>query len=142
MAPTVFVLMARSETLFEAAVKRMRVIRQGDIVQIIIDGGGALVTTTQEFLQAQKWASSKPATGNMVTDRGRLLEQIGPLVSRPGSMLSTRGNAKQVEALAKLMKQGGYDLGEWMLPPELKNPAPTAPEPIRPKPASDESDTP
>ncbi len=122
--------MPRAETLFEAAVKRIRVMRQGDLVQLVIDGGGALVTTTQEFMQAQKWASSKTATGNTVTDRGRLLEQIGPLVSRPGSMLSTRGHTKQIEALAKLMKQGGYDLGEWMLPPELKNP----PIPQRDKP--------
>ena len=52
-------------------------------------------------------------------------------------MLSTRGNAKQVEALAKLMKQGGYDLGEWMLPPELKNPQIPQPE-KKPQPASAE----
>jgi hypothetical protein len=132
--------MARAETLLEAALKRIRVIRQGDIVQLVIDGGGALVTTTQEFIQAQKWASSKTATGNIVTDRGRLLEQIGPLISRPGSILSTRGNAKQVEALAKLMKQGGYDLGEWMLPPELKNPQIPQPEPAKPKAAEAEDD--
>ena len=132
--------MARSESLFEAALKRIRVIRQGDIVQLVIDGGGAMVTTTQEFMQAQKWASSKTATGNIVTDRGRLLEQIGPLVARPGSMLGTRGNAKQVEALAKLMKQGGYDLGEWMLPPELKNPQIPQPEPPKPKPAAPAED--
>jgi hypothetical protein len=131
---------ARTETLLEAALKRIRVIRQGDIVQLVIDGGGALVTTTQEFMQAQKWASSKTATGNIVTDRGRLLEQIGPLISRPGSMLSTRGNAKQVEALAKLMKQGGYDLGEWMLPPELKNPQVPQPEPAKPKAAEAETE--
>jgi hypothetical protein len=128
--------MPRSESLFEAALKRIRVIRQGDIVQLVIDGGGALVTTTQEFIQAQKWASSRTATGNVVTDRGRLLEQIGPLISRPGSMLSTRGNAKQVEALARLMKQGGYDLGEWMLPPELKNPQ--IPQPVK-QPAADKA---
>ncbi|MES0872449.1 hypothetical protein [Sinimarinibacterium thermocellulolyticum] len=121
-------MVKRTETLLESALKRIRVIRQGDIVQLVIDGGGALVTTTQDFLQAQKWASTKPATGNLVTDRGRLLEQIGALVSRPGSMVSTRGNAKQVEALAKLMKQGGYDLSEWMLPPELKNPQIPQPE--------------
>lgn len=132
--------MPRTESLLEAALKRIRVIRQGDIVQIVIDGGGALVTTAQEFIQAQKWASSKPATGNIVTDRGRLLEQIGPMISRPGSMLSTRGNAKQVEALARLMKQGGYDLGEWMLPPELKNPRMPQPEPAKPKPAAPEDD--
>jgi len=125
--------MARTETLLEAATKRLRIIRQGDIVQIVIDGGGALVTTTQEVLQAQKWAGRKPATGNMVSDRGRFLEQITVLISRPGSMLSTRGNTRQVESLAKQMNQGGYDLNEWMLPPELKRLGHTQPEPPKPK---------
>ncbi len=111
----------RTLTLFESAVSRARVIRQGDIVQVVIDGGGAFVTFTQEFMQAQKWAQSKPATGNVVTDRGRLFERIGTLISRPGSMLSTRGHGKYVENLARSMNQTGYDLGEWMLPPELKD---------------------
>jgi hypothetical protein len=106
--------------LFESAVSRLRVIRQGDITQVVIDGGGAFVTFTQEFHQAQKWASPKPATGNMITDRGRFFEQIGTLVSRPGSMVSTRGHGKYIEALVRAMNQAGYDIGEWMLPPDLK----------------------
>lgn len=125
--------MARTLTLLEAALLRMRVIRQGDLVQIVIDGGGALVTTTMEFMQAQKWAQRKPATGNMVSDRGRFLEQITVLISRPGSIASTRGNARQVEGLARLMKQGGYDLNEWMLPPELKNLGHPRAEPPKPR---------
>jgi hypothetical protein len=112
---------SKTLNVFEAATSRARVMKQGDLVQIVIDGGGAMVTTLAEFMQAQKWAQRKPATGNMVTDRGRFLEQITALVSRPGSMVSTRGNSKQVEALARSMKQAGYDIGEWMLPPELKN---------------------
>ena len=119
--------MARTFSLFESAVSRMRVMRQGDIVQLVIDGGGALVTSTQDFIQAQKWASSKPASGNMITDRGRMLERLSVLVARPGSVLGTQGNAKQLAGLCKLMSQGGYDLAEWMLPPELKNPQPQAP---------------
>ncbi len=122
--------MARTLNLFESATSRGRVIRQGDIVQIVIDGGGALVTTAQDFRVAQKWAQSKPASGNLVTDRGRLFEQLGSLVSRPGTIVQTRGNAKQLEQLARLMRQGGYDLGEWMLPPELKqNHPPPPPQP-------------
>ncbi len=113
--------MKRTLSLFESATGRGRVVRQGDLVQIIIDGGGALVTTSVDFRAAQKWAQSKPATGNLISDRGRFFEQIGALVSRPGTMAPTRGNSKQLEGLARLMKQGGYDLGEWMLPPELKN---------------------
>lgn len=126
----------RTLNLFESAVSRARVIRQGEIVQVVIDGGGAFVTFTQEFHQAQKWATPKTATGNMITDRGRFFEQIGTLISRPGSMVGTRGHGKYVEQLARKMLQGGYDIGEWMLPPELKDLATahlkTAPPPKKP----------
>ncbi|MGH8446972.1 MAG: hypothetical protein ACREVL_17010 [Solimonas sp.] len=111
----------RELNLFESAVSRARVIRQGEIVQVVIDGGGAFVTFTQEFHQAQKWATPKTATGNMITDRGRFFEQIGTLISRPGSMVSTRGHGKYIEALARAMNQTGYEISEWMLPPELKD---------------------
>lgn len=111
----------RTLNLFDSAVSRARVIRQGEIVQIVIDGGGAFVTFMQEFNQAKKWAVPKTATGNMITDRGRFFEQIGTLVSRPGSMVSTRGHGKYVENLVRAMNQAGYDIGEWMLPPELKD---------------------
>lgn len=111
----------RELNLFESAVSRARVIRQGDITQVVIDGGGSFVTFTQEFHQAQKWATPKTATGNMITDRGRFFEQIGTLVSRPGSMVSTRGHGKYIEALVRSMNQAGFEIGEWMLPPELKD---------------------
>jgi hypothetical protein len=111
----------RPLNLFESAVSRARVIRQGELTQVVIDGAGAFVTLTQEFHQAQKWATPKTATGNMTTDRGRFFEQIGTLVSRPGSFVSTRGHGKYVESLVRKMLQAGYDIGEWMLPPELKD---------------------
>lgn len=129
--------MKRTLSLFESAVSRARVIRQGDIVQVVIDGGGAFVTFTQEFQQAQKWAAAKPATGNMVTDRGRLFEQIGTLVSRPGSMVGTRGHGKYVEALVRAMNQAGYELSEWMLPPELKKIATAHLQPSAPRRTAD-----
>jgi hypothetical protein len=110
------------KNLYEAVTLRARVLRQGDIVCYIVDGGGAMVMASQDFLQAQKWATSKPFSGNALTDRARFLEQIPALVSRPGSMLPTRGNDRQVERLAIAMRQAGYDLGEWLLPPELKRP--------------------
>lgn len=113
--------MAATLSLFDSAMKRARIIRQGQIVQIVVDGGGAFVTTLQEFMPVQKWAMSRAATGNAVTDRGRLFERITILISRPGSMVSTRGSDKYVEQLAQLMNQAGYDLAEWMLPPTLKN---------------------
>lgn len=112
--------MATKQNLFEAATTQARVVKQGDLVQIVIDGGGALVTTLEEFAQARKWAERKAASGNRVTDRGRFFEQIGTLISRPGTQAATRGNVKAVEGLARKMKVGGYDIGEWALPPELR----------------------
>lgn len=118
--------MAQALNLYEALTRRGRVIRQGELVQIVIDGGGAMVAASADFRSAQKWAQTKPASGNVVSDRGRFFERIEALVSRPGSMLPTRGNRKQIEHLARLMKQGGYDLGEWMLPAEIKQLDPAA----------------
>lgn len=130
-----------TRNLFESATSGARIVRQGDIVCLIVDGGGAMVMASGDFVQAQKWAQSRPASGNALTDRGRFLEQLPALVSRPGSFFSTRGNARQLEKLAKLMRQSGYDLGEWLLPPELKRPP--APEPRRrspPGPGDDAED--
>lgn len=124
--------MARTKTLYESVESRARIIKQGDIVCIIIDGGGAMVAATQDFMAAQKWAASRTASGNDLTDRARFLEQIPALVARPGSINPTRGSDKLIENLAKNMKQAGYDLSEWQLPPELKNlghPTPSAPKP-------------
>lgn len=112
--------MAAQKNLFEAATGQARVIKQGDLIQIVIDGGGAFVTTLEEFMPARKWAERKAASGNRVTDRGRFFEQIAVLISRPGTQAATRGPIKAVEALARKMKAGGYELGDWALPPELR----------------------
>lgn len=114
--------MSQNGNLFEAVTKHARVVRQGDIVCYIVDGGGAMVMSSQDFLLAQKWSRSRPASGNAISDRARFLERIGALVSRPGSMLPTRGNDRQVEKLAVAMRQAGYDLSEWQLPDDIKRP--------------------
>lgn len=134
--------MSRSISLFEAATQRSRILRQGDLTQIIIDGGGALVVMTQDYIPVQKWAQSKAASQNALTDRGRFLEQLPALVSRPGTQASTRGSTKQLEALARTMKQGGYDLSEWNLPPELKQAPVIAPLPAKPQTDAPESEAP
>lgn len=113
--------MANTLNLFDSAFKRARVVRQGDLTQVIIDGGGAFVVMTQDFMQVRKWAQSKTASQNAMTDRARVFEQFGVLISRPGTQAVTRGHNVQLEKLARAMKQGGYDLGEWALPPELKH---------------------
>ena len=112
-------------SLYEAATSRARVVRHLDIVCLIIDAGGAMVFPMQDFVQAQKWASARIASGNLLNDRGRFLERMLSVISRPGSLVPTRGNPKQLEALANSMRAAGYDIGEWSLPAEIRNPPAT-----------------
>lgn len=100
-------------SLYDSAVGSGRVIRQGEIVQVVMDGAGAFVCAAQDFSVAQKWAMSRTGSSNKVTDRGRFIEKIEVLISRPNSFVSTRGSSVPIERLAKTMKQAGYDLKEW-----------------------------
>ena len=111
-----------AKTLFESATGRGRVIRQIDIACIVMDGAGAVVVPMQDLMQAQKWAQSKPPSSNLLSDRGRFLEQFNVMIARPGTQQGTRGNERQLEKLASAMKQAGYDLSEWTLPQEFKDP--------------------
>lgn len=112
--------MARTMSLFEAATNKGRLMRQGEIVQLVMDGAGAFVCSAADFMTAQKWAQSKTASTNLVTDRGRFIEKIEILIARPNSFVATRGSQEPLTRLAKAMKMSGYDMGEWMLPPEVK----------------------
>ncbi len=105
--------MAKTLSLYETATNKGRVIRQGEIVQVVMDGAGAFVCAAQDFMVAQKWGMARTGSGNVTTDRGRLLEKIEVLISRPNSFVSTRGSSVPIERLAKSMKQAGYDLKEW-----------------------------
>lgn len=111
--------MARALSLYEMATGKGRVIRQGEIVQVVMDGAGAFVCAAQDFMVAQKWAMSRTGSSNTVTDRGRFIEKIEVLISRPNSFVATRGSTVPVERLAKAMKQAGYDLKEWGVPMEV-----------------------
>lgn len=128
----------RTYNLFESATRSARLLKQGPIMCIIIDGGGAMICFTDEFLAAQKWGSRKPATGNAISDRGRFLDQLSVLITRPGSFMGTRGSDKIVEKLAKAMMAAGYDLAEWSLPPEIKSMGHPGPVDPKPKKAADE----
>lgn len=110
-----------ARNLFEAATSRGRVLRQGEVACIVMDGGGSMIVFAQELMGAQKWAQSRLPTSNLLNDRARFLDQFTVLVSRPGSLQSTRGNDRQLEKMAKAMLGAGYDLAEWTLPPEIKS---------------------
>lgn len=135
---------ARTKTLFESFSSRGRIAKQGNIVMIVVDGGGAMIVAMDEFIVAQKWAQAKPSSGNIVSDRGRFLEQFQVMVSRSGSFAGTRGNSRQLYRLAKEMRAAGHDLGEWMLPPELKVIKLVDPDElkVKPKVAADAADAP
>lgn len=131
----------KQKTLFEAFVQRARVAKQGDVVMIVIDGGGAMIVAMDEFIVAQKWAQSRISSGNVVSDRGRILEQFQVMVARPGSFAGTKGNDRQLYKMAKAMRAAGHDLGEWMLPPELKVAKLVDPDDIKkPKPKDEPAD--
>ena len=121
-------------TLFEAATARGRVIRQGEIACIVMDGAGSVIVLMQEFIGAQKWAQSRVPTANLLSDRARFLDQFTAIVSRPGSVQATRGNDRQLEKLARAMLAVGYDLAEWTLPVELKTIGHGKPPPASPSP--------
>lgn len=108
-------------TLFDSATAKGRIIRQGDIIQLVMDGSGAIVVSAQDFMVAQKWASTRLGSSNMVSDRGRFLEKLEVLVARPNSFVATRGSVKALEVLVRTMFQNGYDLKEWMLPIEFRD---------------------
>lgn len=112
--------MARTLSLFDGATAKGRVMRQGEIIQMVMDGSGAFVCPAMDFLVAQKWAQSKTASTNVLTDRGRFIEKIEILIARPNSVVSTRGSTRPLVMLAKQMVQNGYDLSEWVLPFDVK----------------------
>ena len=114
-------MVVQARNLYDAATGRGRVMRQGDIACIVMDGAGAMIVGMQDFMQAQKWAQSRLPSANMLSDRARFMDQFQVLISRPGSLQSTRGNDRQLERLAKSMAAAGYDLSEWTLPLELKS---------------------
>ncbi|MDM4769310.1 hypothetical protein [Solimonas sp. SE-A11] len=131
----------KQKTLFEAFSQRARVAKQGEVAMIVIDGGGAMIVAMDEYMVAHKWAQSRLSSGNVVSDRGRFLEQFQVMVARPGSFAGTKGNDRQLYKMAKAMRAAGHDLGEWMLPPELKVNKLVDPDDIKkPKPKEEPAD--
>ncbi len=123
-------------TLFESAVGSLRVSKHGRLVQIVADGNGACVMMDTEYNVAAKWASSRASAGSPGNDRSKFLDQITTLLARPGSFISTRGNDKPIEDIARLMMTSGFDLNDWAMPPSVKAlfskgpaPKPKAPPP-------------
>jgi len=110
----------KTRTLYESVASRGRIVKQGNVVMIVVDGGGAMCVPMDEFVTAQKWAQSRPSSGNIVSDRGRFLEQFQVMVARPGRCAGPRGKSRQLYRMAKAMRAAGHDLGEYMLPPELR----------------------
>ena len=127
-------------TLFESAMRGMRVSKHGRVMQLIADGNGACVVQDIEYNAAYKWACSKSSGGSAASDRGKFLDQITTLIARPGSFVNTRGNDKPIEDIARFMQSSGFDLNDWGLPPSVKALFMKGPKPqAKPKAAGDTS---
>jgi hypothetical protein len=110
------------KNMFDNGMSRSRISKQGLLTQIVIDGAGAMIIETAEFASVEKWAKTKNSTGSLTTDRNRFFERVTTVISRPGSLVTTRGSEKQLISLARLMKGAGLDVNEWNLAPEIRNP--------------------
>jgi hypothetical protein len=117
----------RQKSLFESATSRSRVVRHIDIACVIVDGGGAMIFPLQDFVQAQKWAASRMASGNVLSDRGRFFDRFLTVVSRPGSIVPTRGSHRHLGQIMRSMRAAGYDVDEWSFPAEVRHPPPMQP---------------
>ncbi|HEY0917337.1 MAG TPA: hypothetical protein VGE22_20825 [Solimonas sp.] len=93
----------------------------------------ALVTTPQEFQDAQRWARSRNTTGDEAKDRAQMLAQLQTIVAPPGTSLDTRGQATQLVKLAGIMRSEGMDLEAWCFPQAVRDSLPPAP-PVAPPP--------
>lgn len=110
----------KEATVFESAMRGMRHSKHGRVVQIVADGNGACVVLDVEFNAAQKWGMGRTSAGNPGSDRTKIFDQLTTLIARPGSFVTTRGNDKPIEDIARFMQSAGFDLNDWGLPPSVK----------------------
>ncbi|HUS24770.1 MAG TPA: hypothetical protein VM369_07465 [Candidatus Binatia bacterium] len=117
--------MARELTLLQSALQRLRVTRSGGITQLVVDGQGAALVPTADFSPVQKWAHSRTAAPNALQSMQRVIDKLEVVIVRPGTTFAaTRGSAKPLGDLLKMMKSSGFDINEWAIPNEVKNPPP------------------
>lgn len=107
--------------LYDSGLRRAQVHRVGDITEIVFDGAGAVATSTLDFKTVQRWAMSRMPSGNAMRDRGAVLGRLETCVVRRGtSIATTQGSNKPLLQLVKAMKQAGFNLSEWSLPPAVQ----------------------
>src|SRR5690242_5138189 len=112
-------------TIYQAACQRLRISRNGNVTQLVMDGAGAAVCLTADFAPAQKWAMSKTSMMNGLQCAAKLIEKIEVLAARPGTTFAgTRGSPKPLSNLLKAMQSAGFDVNEWGFPPDVLNPEP------------------
>ena len=91
----------------------------------------ALVTTPQEFQDAQRWARGRNTSGDEAQDRAQMLARLQTIIAPSGTSLDTRGQANQLTKLAGIMRAEGMDLDAWCFPEAIRESLPPSP-PVEP----------
>jgi len=127
-------------TMLQSALSRMRVSRQGQVTMVVVDGQGAAAIPTMDYRTMEAWASKKSSAPNANQSVLKVMERLEVMICRPGTTFaSTRGSPKYVTDLAKAMISAGLDIGEWALPPDVREAA-TSPAMAASKPAPKKTD--
>ena len=112
MSPTV--------SVYEAIMKRAFASRREGFLLLQISGIGAVTMPDSVFLPAQRWAQSKPSSGNIQRDLMLFLDRVETLIPRYGTAVAAKGSFRPLMQLAKAMAVGGLDLLEWGIPMDIK----------------------
>lgn len=114
------------QDLFTVAMGGGSVRRFGDMAVVILPDA-SLVTTKQEFQDAQRWARSRNTTGDEVKDRAQMLAQLQTMVASVSGGSDTRGAMPKIARLAGIMRTEGMDLEAWRIPQAILDVLPPAP---------------
>jgi hypothetical protein len=131
-----FMAAEKQLTMLQSACQKLRISRSRDLTLLVVDGQGAALVPTQDFMAAEQWAKAKTAAPNAMQSLAKVMEKLDNVITRPGTTFaSTRGTTKALENLVRAMKSAGYDLKEFAVPLELLKPA--ADPMAKPRPKAD-----
>lgn len=110
-----------------------RTSRFGDCTLVLVPNM-AFATTTQEFNMAERWARSRPSTGNAQRDRTLFTDRMETMLARNGCGLATKGSKPTLRTIIGVLKQSGQDIKAWSVPHNINESMEATP---RKKPAED-----
>lgn len=116
------------QDMFTSAMGGGSIRRFGEMAVITLSDT-ALVTTSQEIQDAQRWARARNATTNARNDRELLLAQLQTLIVGNDTSGDTRGAVAKIGKLAGIMQAEGMDMQAWRLPQVVRDALPPPPPP-------------